>query len=92
MRIGQVLPVDAPRAKLIAMWSLKLIFVIGCVLAAMLYVLEEFVVGLFTNDADVFKACHRIWPFVCLHIWIDCFFCIQCAVMRGKMSCVFINT
>ena len=83
VRIGQELPTNPQRAKLIASWSLTLIFLVGCFVAIVVYLARDFVVGLFTNDPDVFTATRDIWPFVCLHLIAEYMFGLQAAVMRA---------
>jgi Na+-driven multidrug efflux pump len=83
VRVGQVLGSDPDRAKLIATWSLALIFVVGGIVASILYVFEDLFVALFTRDPDVFYACHQIWFLVCIHIWIMFVFGLQSAILRG---------
>jgi Na+-driven multidrug efflux pump len=83
VRVGQVLGSDPDRAKLIATWSLALIFVVGGIVASILYVFEDLFVALFTRDPDVFYSCHQIWFLVCIHIWIMFVFGLQSAILRG---------
>mmetsp|Transcript_10009 Transcript_10009/g.19245 ORF Transcript_10009/g.19245 Transcript_10009/m.19245 type:complete len:522 (-) Transcript_10009:369-1934(-) len=83
VRIGQELPTNPQHASLIAKWSLILALISGTIVALGVYLSQDFVVGLFTTDPAVFKACRRIWPYVSVHLVVEYLFCLQSYVMRA---------
>lgn len=83
VRVGQVLPSDPDRARLIATSSLILIAILGTIVGVGLYIFQSFVVGIFTNDEAVHAACRRIWPFVCCQMLLEFVFGIQSAILRA---------
>ena len=59
VRIGQELSHNVQRAKRIAAWCMGFAIMVGLVVATLLYWLRESIIGLFTNDEQVFQVCLR---------------------------------
>lgn len=83
VRIGQELPTNPRRAHLVADWSLTLTIVTGCFVGTIMYLNQDFVVGMFTTDPAVFDECRQIWHLVCVHLIIDYILGVQGAIMRA---------
>lgn len=83
VRIGQELPTNPQRARVIANWSLTIFLVAGIVVAGVVYLARHFVVGIFSTDPAVFEASRQIWPYVCLHLVFEYLLYAQSSIMRG---------
>ena len=83
VRVGQTLPTDPQRAKLIANYSLVLIIIVGTIVGLCMYTFQDLIIGVFTKDLEVKDVTKQIWPFVCLHMLAEYILAVQSAIMRG---------
>jgi Na+-driven multidrug efflux pump len=84
VRMGTVLARgDVHRAKLIAMWSMLLIVVLGAIVSLSLYHFCIPIVKLFTIDQRVIQGCEDIWLKMCIYVFVLYIFGINSAIMRA---------
>lgn len=83
VRMGHMLAHNVHAAKMLALYSLIFNTIFGAVLVAMLYRFRRQVVSLFSDDPQVIEESMRIWPKVCVDVWILHPYGIQCAILRA---------
>ena len=83
VRIGNVLAHDVEKAKRIAKATMSAAAVLAACIAILVYSLEEWIVSLFTTDAEVAQECSRIWPLLSGYIFILNIFGINSGIIRA---------
>lgn len=83
VRMGAVIAHDPMRAKRMAAWTMVGTASVGASIALLLYVYRVAVIGLFTNQPEVFEECFVIWGRVCYYIAVLYVFGINGAILRA---------
>ena len=83
VRLGNLLATNLPRAKKVATWCMACTILIGAIVAGSLYLLRVPIVLLFTNDPEVLHGCEKIWPKLCVYIFVLHIFGINSAILRA---------
>jgi MATE family multidrug resistance protein len=83
VRMGQLLPVDVNKAKLLAIYTMGLVSILALAVTSILYYNQLWIVSLFTTDQDVINGCSEIWPHVCTYILGLYIFCLNSGILRA---------
>lgn len=83
VRMGQLLPVNVDKAKLLAVYTMALVSILALAVTCILYFNQLWIVSLFTTDQDVMKGCSAIWPHVCTYILGLYIFCLNSGILRA---------
>lgn len=83
IRMGHVLAEDVSKAKVLATVSMGVTVLLACVVAVILWSLQDPLVSLFTRDEEVKAGCSEIWHFVCIHIFLLYILGINGGIMRA---------
>ena len=82
-RIGVTLSHSVARAKTLTVAILVVSSVGFGIFTWLLFVNQEFIFALFTNDPDVLAGCAAVWPLVCLYFWVLNLFGINTGIATG---------
>jgi MATE family multidrug resistance protein len=83
VRMGHVLSNDVHKAKVLAATCMGATVVIACLVAAVLWHLQDPIVALFTNDDEVKQGCKEIWHLLCIYLILLYIFGINRGIMRA---------
>jgi MATE family multidrug resistance protein len=83
MRMGHVLTDDVGKAKFLAGSCMGMTVVIACLVAALLWHLQDPIIALFTTDDQVKEGCKDIWHLLCIYIILLYIFGMNAGIMRA---------
>lgn len=83
VRMGQLLPVNVYKAKMLAVYTMLLVILISLVVTGVMYYNRIWIVSLFTNDAFVKEGCDQVWTEVCSYIVGVYIFCLNSGILRA---------
>jgi MATE family multidrug resistance protein len=83
VRIGQLLPYDVHKAKILAFYTMICVICIAILVTYLLYVNQYWIVSMFTSDEDVIHGCDAIWYILCKYILGLYVFCLNSGILRA---------
>jgi MATE family multidrug resistance protein len=83
VRMGQLLPQDVHKTKLLAFYTMLFTCAISILVSAIMYRYQSWIFAFFTRDADVLDECRKIWGSLCIYVPFLYIFCINSGIMRG---------
>jgi Na+-driven multidrug efflux pump len=83
VRMGNVIPHDVPRAKLLAAWCMGFTVVVAATVSLLLHQFQIQIAMLFSSDPAVIHGCKDIWPKLCYYVFVLYIFGINSAILRA---------
>jgi multidrug resistance protein, MATE family len=83
VRMGHLLMEDVGKAKSLALGSMLVTITIACIVASILWHMQDIVISIFTNDTNVKQGCKAIWHHLCIYIILMYVFGINTGIMRA---------
>jgi multidrug resistance protein, MATE family len=83
VRMGHLLMDDVGKAKSLALGCMLVTIALACIVATILWHMQDTLISLFTNDNNVKEGCKGIWHYLCVYIILMYIFGINTGIMRA---------